>query len=90
MAFATDAERLELRNSNLAFGLDFVLRVRKNGRESEFSADDIDHALDLQGVWINDHKADYVEIFRVLNDGSLNPTIGPYYKAGISGSEYGA
>ena len=89
MAFATDQERREL-NAASSLGLEFVVQVRKNGRESEFTADDIDHALDIQGAWINNHNADYVEIFRVLPDGSLNPTIGPYYRAGIVSSEYGA
>ena len=78
MAFASNSDRLELINSNSAFGLEFVVRVEKNGRQSELTADDIDHALDLQGTWVKNHQADYVEIFRVLPDGTLNPTIGAY------------
>lgn len=78
MAFATDQERKELKEAN-DFGLDFVVRFRKAGRESELCADDIEHALNIQGHWINS-GASYVEIFRVLDDGSLNPTIGPYGK----------
>ena len=75
MPYATPTERLALRNSS-DFGLDFVLQIRKNGRESEFPCDSLDHALTLSGVWINTHCAEYVEIFRVLPDGNLKPTIG--------------
>ena len=77
MAYATPANRLALRAASRDFPLDFVLQVRKNGRESELVCDDIDHALDLSGAWAGRHGADYVEIFRVLADGTLNPTIGP-------------
>lgn len=78
MAYATDSERLTLKNSNMSFdGCAFVVRFEKNGRESELVADDIDHALNLNKSWI-DKGAAYVEIFRVLHDGSLNPTIGAY------------
>lgn len=80
MSFASVSDRLALIEANPAFGLQFVVRIEKNGRQSEFQADDIDHALELSGAWIKNHEADYVEIFRVLHDGSLNPTIGPYYK----------
>lgn len=76
--FASNADRLALRNSQPSFGIDFVVRFSKDGRDSELCADDIDHALELQAAWIS-HGADYVEIFRVLYDGSLNPTIGAYY-----------
>lgn len=75
--FASNADRLALRNSNASFGLDFVVRFEKNGRQSELTADDIDHALTLSGQWIAS-GANYVEIFRVLDDGSLNATIGAH------------
>tara|TARA_R110000787_G_scaffold193035_8_gene304613 strand:+ start:568 stop:813 length:246 start_codon:yes stop_codon:yes gene_type:complete len=55
----------------------FVVQFDKSGRVSELDADGIGHALTLQKQWI-DSGADYVEIFRVLFDGSLNPTIGAY------------
>lgn len=74
--FATNEERKSLKTSS-DFGLDFVVRVEKNGRQSELAVDDVDHALDTQGEWIK-RGAQYVEIFRVLDDGSLNPTIGAY------------
>lgn len=74
--FASNADRLALRNSD-SFGLDFVVRFVKNERESEITADDIEHAMTLSKQWI-DAGSSYVEIFRVLYDGSLNPTIGPY------------
>lgn len=77
--FASVSDRLALRNSNPSFGLDFVVQFEKNGRQSELCADDVDHALVLQKQWI-DAGSDYVEIFRVLNDGSLKPTIGGYRK----------
>lgn len=77
--FASPSDRLALRNSQLSFGLDFVVQFEKNGRQSELCADDIDHALTLQKQWI-DAGSDYVEIFRVLHDGTLNPTIGAYRK----------
>jgi len=78
MAYATNEERKALKNSNLAFdACAFVVRFAHNGRENEVVADDVDHALDIQKSWI-DKTAVYVEIFRVLDDGSLNPTIGAY------------
>lgn len=46
--------------------------------ENEIDADSVGHALSLQKLWI-DEGASYVEIFRVLHDGTLNPTIGGYY-----------
>lgn len=73
--FATPQERMSLRTQD--FALDFVVQFEKTGRQSELVADDIDHALTLQRSWI-DKGADYVEIFRVLHDGTLNPTIGAY------------
>lgn len=75
--FASDADRLALRASSRDFPLDFVVRFTKNGRDSELTADDCDHALTLQAHWI-DRGAEYVEIFRVLHDGTLNPTIGAH------------
>lgn len=80
MTYATVEERKALKNSSLAFDqCPFVVRFEKAGRQSELVADDIEHALNLQKSWI-DKDADYVEIFRVLHNGELNPTIGPYQK----------
>lgn len=80
MAYATNEERKELKDSSIAFdACPFTVRFELNGRESELAADDIDHALNIQKSWI-DKGADYVEIFRVLHDGSINPTIGAYRK----------
>lgn len=73
--FASAADRLALRTQD--FSVDFVVRFEKNGRRSEVTADDIDHALNLQASWI-EKGANYVEIFRVLHDGTLNPTIGAH------------
>ena len=79
MSFASSSERLALRASTEASGfvLDYVIRVRNGEREDELVCDDIDHALSLSGHWLNTMGASYVEIFRVLHDGSLNPTLGP-------------
>lgn len=77
MPFATDQERLELREADSTFGLDFVVRFSTSRGDSELTAESIDHALEIQHEWIK-RGAHYVEIFRVLHDGSLNPTIGPY------------
>lgn len=77
--FATPAERLALTTSD--FSVEYVVQFVKNGRESELVADDIEHALALQASWI-EKGAEYVEIFRVLRDGTLNPTIGAYRKEG--------
>ena len=77
MAYASPAERLALRASTRDFPLDFVVQIRKNGRESELICDDVDHAMELSEAWADRHGADYVEIFRVLADGTLNPTLGP-------------
>lgn len=79
MAYATDQERIALMNAT--FPLELVVRIRKNGRESEICADDVKHALTLSANWINRHQADYVEIFRVNPDGSLKPTIGAHGQA---------
>lgn len=78
MAFASPSERLALRASVEASGfvLDVVLQVRKNGRESEIACDDIEHALMLSNEWATTHCAEYVEIWRVRNDGELASTIG--------------
>lgn len=78
MAYASPAERLQLRADAEAAGFlyEFTLLIEKNGRQSELACDDLGHALDLSGAWFNDHGAQYVEIFRVLDDGTLNPTIG--------------
>lgn len=76
--FASNEDRKALLDSNIAFNAcPFVVRFEKAGRQSELVADDIDHALELQASWI-DKGANYVEIFRVLHDGSLNPTIGAH------------
>lgn len=77
MAYASNEERKALNTSD--FSLEYVVRFEKNDRQSELQADDIDHALTLQKQWI-DSGASYVEIFRVLHDGELNPTIGAYRK----------
>lgn len=77
MAFASNVERLAL--NTMDFSLEYVVRFEKNNRQSELVADDIDHALNIQKHWI-DNGASYVEIFRVLHDGTLNSTIGPYRK----------
>ncbi len=80
MAYATNEERKALKNSQSSFdACPFVVRFSLNGRESELAVDDVDHALNVQKSWI-DKGADYVEIFRVLWDGSINPTIGAYRK----------
>lgn len=44
----------------------------------ELDAHSLTQALELSGNWIKKHGADYVEIFRVLHDGTLNPTIGAW------------
>lgn len=76
--FASNEDRKALLDSNIAFNAcPFVVRFEKAGRQSELVADDIDHALELQASWIA-NGANYVEIFRVLHDGSLNPTIGAH------------
>ena len=83
MAYATNEERKALKNSVIAFdACAFAVRVRHNNRENEIVADDVDHALNIQKDWI-DRGAVYVEIFRVFDDGSLNPTIGGYRAANV-------
>lgn len=75
--FASAKERRQYNEFNPAFPLEYVVQFRKGERESEIICDDIDHALRVQKAWI-DNGASYVEIFRVLFDGTLNPTIGAY------------
>ena len=81
MSFASCSDRLKLRaaTESSGFTLDYVIRVGNGHREDEIVCDDIDHALTLSAHWINVMQADYVEIFRVLHDGTLNPTLGPTY-----------
>lgn len=81
MGYATNECRKALKESNRTFdACAFVVRVKKGDRESELVADDVDHALSLSGNWIMVHNAEYVEIFRVSDDGSITPTIGAYRK----------
>lgn len=76
--FASASDRLALRASNSSFDpCPFVVRFEKNGRQSELACDSVDHALEVNKQWI-DAGAEYVEIFRVLHDGELNPTLGGY------------
>lgn len=76
--FASNADRLALRNSNASFdACPLVIRFEKNGRQSELCADDVDHALSINAQWIAS-DANYVETFRVLDDGSLKPTLGAH------------
>ena len=75
--FASNADRIALRNSQMTFGLDFVVQFSKAGRESEIACDDFDHALAVNAQWI-EAGAEYVELFRVLDDGSLKATIGAH------------
>ena len=74
--FASNSDRLALRASNALFdACPFVVRFTKNGRDSELACDDIDHALAVNAQWV-DNGAEYVELFRVLDDGSLKATLG--------------
>lgn len=75
MAFATVSERLSLRNGPAA--CDFTVQIiTQADREIEIAADDIEHALNLQASWMDRHNAKECEIFRILPDGEINPTIG--------------
>jgi hypothetical protein len=77
MAFASNADRKALIDSNVAFAPQFAVRVRKNERESEFPADDFEHAYDLAMAWKLNHNAEYVEMFRIdHSNGSLFGGIG--------------
>lgn len=76
MAFSS-TEELKSYRENTDFPAHFVVRFEKDGRQSDLAADDIDHALTLSGEWIK-NGANYVEVFRLLDDGTLNPTIGAH------------
>lgn len=76
--FASNADRLAALTTSQP-KLQFVVRFTKNGRDSELAAESIGHALAINAQWI-ESGAEYVEIFRVLKDGSLNPTIGAHRK----------
>lgn len=74
--FASIEDRIALRASNASFdACPFVVRFTKNGRDSELACDDLDHALAVNAQWIT-NGAEYVELFRVLDDGSLKATLG--------------
>ena len=78
--FASAADRIALRASQTSFDpCPFVVRFTKNGRDSEIACDDLDHALAVNAQWIAG-GADYVELFRVLDDGSLKATLGATIK----------
>lgn len=79
MAFATDAERLALVNSNSSFNAcPFVVRIRTARGESEIACDDFEHAFDTAHDW-KKRNAEYVEMFRVdETDGSLYGGIGAF------------
>lgn len=67
------------RFSNVGKASRFVVQFSTSHvNENELDADSVGHALTLQKAWI-DAGASYVEIFRVLHDGTLNPTIGGHY-----------
>lgn len=79
MAFASDADRLEIINSNLAYDLPFTVRIRTARGESEIFCDDFDHAFETAHAWKHVHGAEYVEMFRVnQSDGSLYGGIGEF------------
>lgn len=75
--FASDADRLALINSSLAFNAcSFVVRVRTARGESEIACDDFEHAFDTAHDW-KKRGAEYVEMFRVNEkDGSLFGGVG--------------
>ena len=73
--FASSSDRLSLRSQG--HKLPFVVRFEKSGLQSEIACDGLSHALAVNAQWI-DNGASYVEIFRVLHDGELNPTIGAH------------
>lgn len=78
--FASNEDRIALRASSVAFdACPFVVRFTKNGRDSEIACDDIDHALAVNAQWIAS-GAEYVELFRVMEDGSLKATLGATVK----------
>lgn len=77
MAFASNSDRKALIASSPAFAPEFSVRFRKDGRESELTGDDFDHAYALAMSWKHRHGAEYVEIFRIdQHDGSLYGGIG--------------
>lgn len=79
MAFASNADRLALVNSSIAFNAcPFVVRVRTKRGESEIACDDFDHAFDTAHDW-KARGAEYVEMFRVDEmTGSLYGGIGAF------------
>lgn len=78
--FASNNDRLALRASNASFdACPFVVRFTKNGRDSEIACDDLEHALAVNAQWIQS-GAEYVELFRVNEDGSLKATLGATVK----------
>lgn len=78
--FASTQDRIALRASNASFdACPFVVRFTKNGRNSEIACDDLDHALTVNAQWIAS-GAEYVELFRVNDDGTLKATLGATMK----------
>lgn len=78
MAFASAADRLALQTAD--FRLEFTVQIlARNGSEVELAADDVDHALAICRDWLN-RGAEWAEIFRVNDDGSLRPTVGRFRK----------
>ena len=77
MAFASDADRLALVHSSLAFNAcPFVVRFMTKRGPGEVACDDFEHAYDTAMDW-KSRGASYVEIFRVNErDGTLYGGIG--------------
>jgi hypothetical protein len=75
MAYATPETRLRLRkhlkSQNIPF--DYTIKVENGERQDELPCESLEHALKVFNTWVNEFKVDYVEIFRVLHDGTLNP-----------------
>lgn len=81
--FASIQDRLDLRASNASFdACPFVVRFTKNGRDSEIACDDLEHALEVNAQWI-ESGSEYVELFRVNEDGSLKSTLGATVKEAV-------
>jgi len=83
MAYATNEERKALKDmtANGIDNLPFVVRFKKGERENELQAEDFDHAFNLYSTWYKDPDVEYVEVFRVLHDGSLTSGGNMVYRA---------
>lgn len=76
MAYATTKEIAQYRNSHGSNSFMVSVQNSTSKRQDDIIADNIGHAYDLAKSFAR--FCDYVEIFRMYHDGSIETVKGPY------------